>query len=84
MARSREAGSAGVFRAEVEGRRLRFRRKKDRFEDRETGTLWSIAGVAVAGPLAGVRLEPVEHGVYFAFAWLAFQPDTTIAGAPKP
>jgi hypothetical protein len=78
MSRSREAGSVGVFRTEVGDRSLSFRKEKEWIEDRETGSRWSLTGVAQEGELEGKRLEPVEHGVYFAFAWLAFQPDTHI------
>ena len=50
----------------------------NRIEDRATRSRWSVAGVAEEGELRGTRLRPVEHGVYFAFAWLAFEPDTRI------
>ena len=30
------------------------------------------------GPLAGTRLDPIEHGVFYAFAWLAFNPDARV------
>jgi len=33
---------------------------------------------AVAGPLKGRRLAAVDSGVHFAFAWLAFNPDSEI------
>jgi len=47
--------------------------------DRETGSIWSLDGRAVAGPLEGARLEPVgEAYVAFWFAWALFQPDTEI------
>lgn len=82
MSRSREVGSIGVFRAELDGQVLKFRRKNNSIEDRQTGSRWSLTGVAEEGALKGKRLEPVEHGVYFAFAWLAFQPDTVVVGAP--
>jgi hypothetical protein len=49
-----------------------------RFTDRETGSTWTITGEAVDGPLKGERLQPIEHGDYFSFAWFAFRPQTTI------
>lgn len=76
MAESRSAGSIGVFVADGVKGRMRFGRTKDRIEDRETKSTWSIAGVASGGQLQGTRLTPVAHGVYFAFAWMAFQPET--------
>ena len=50
----------------------------DEFTDAETGSTWNVLGRAVEGPLAGAQLKPVVHGDYFAFAWLAFRPDTLI------
>jgi hypothetical protein len=32
----------------------------------------------VDGPLAGTQLDRVQHGDYFAFAWLAFRPDAAL------
>jgi hypothetical protein len=37
----------------------------------------------VAGPLKGKRLLPVESGVHFAFAWLAFNPESEIVRADR-
>jgi hypothetical protein len=82
MADSRETGSVGVFSAEIDSQRVRFRRKKNEIVDRESGTVWDVSGTAVSGPLTGTRLTPVEHGVYFAFAWMAFRPGTLIVGGP--
>ena len=78
IADSRDVGSVGVFVPEIDGRRLTFRRKKGRIIDRETGSEWNVLGFAVNGPLEGERLEPVPHGVYFAFAWLIFNPETEL------
>lgn len=76
---SREAGTIGVFLTECDPRR-RFRRNKDQIEDRDTGSVWTITGASASGPQAGAQLDPVEHGVYFAFAWMAFGPDTLVVG----
>lgn len=82
MAQSRRVGSAGVFSALGPAGRIRFRLTKDRIEDRKTGSGWSVTGMAFDGALKGTVLKPVEHGLYFAFAWLAFQPDTLIVSSP--
>jgi hypothetical protein len=50
--------------------------------DVETGSTWSVTGIATAGLLAGTQLEPVPHGNHFWFAWVAFSPETTIWTAP--
>jgi hypothetical protein len=83
---SRDVGATGAFKATLDGQRLTFFRDggEDRpIRDRETGSTWSLAGIATAGKLAGSRLEPVVHGDHFWFAWAAFSPQTTIWSAPK-
>jgi hypothetical protein len=78
---SGDIGATGVFRPVVDGRRLTLERGDDEdgpIRDRETGSTWSVAGVAVDGELKDSRLEPVVHGDHFWFAWAAFSPDTTI------
>ena len=50
--------------------------------DRETGSRWNVLGRAVAGPLKGKQLEGVPHAQHFAFAWLAFRPQSLIWKAP--
>lgn len=77
----RDVGATGVFRPEVDGRRLTFARDGGEdapIRDRETGSTWSITGLATAGDLEGSRLEPVVHGDHFWFAWAAFAPETTV------
>ena len=78
IAEGRDAGATGVFMPQADGRRLTLSAAGDQFVDAETGSTWNVLGKAVAGPLAGAQLEPVVHGDYFAFAWLAFKPDTLI------
>jgi hypothetical protein len=80
IVQSKQVGSVGVFRPIVDGKRLRFREKKGHVEDKETQSKWNVLGVAVEGPLTGTRLKPVDHGVYFAFAWLVFRPETRVIG----
>ncbi len=47
--------------------------------DLETGSLWSIDGRAVSGPLEGSRLVPLERThVAFWGAWAAFYPQTVL------
>jgi len=78
---SRDIGSTGVFRRAVDGRQLTFARDGGEdapIRDSETGSTWSVAGVAIDGKLKGSRLEPVVHGDHFWFAWAAFSPQTTI------
>jgi hypothetical protein len=78
---SEDIGATGVFRPVVGGRHLTFSRdggEGSPIRDTETGSIWSVAGVAIDGELHGSRLDPVVHGDHFWFAWAAFSPETTI------
>jgi hypothetical protein len=47
--------------------------------DDETGSTWSVDGVAIDGPREGERLEPIDEAyVAFWFAWAEFQPETQL------
>jgi hypothetical protein len=73
----RDVGATGVYDPRVAGRSLTFRASgRTQFRDRETGSRWSLAGLAVDGPLKGTRLSALPHQDAFWFAWAAFQPDT--------
>jgi hypothetical protein len=75
----RDVGSASVYDPRVDGRSLTFRASgRTQFSDRETGSRWSLAGLAVEGPLKGTRLSALPHQDAFWFAWAAFQPDTAL------
>ncbi len=81
IASGRDVGSTGVFRTTVSGRALTFEpHGGNRFRDVETETVWTLAGDAIEGPLAGETLEPVPHGNHFWFAWVVFRPETEILG----
>ena len=83
IAESRTVPAANAFDRRVDGRALTFALDGDAILDEQTGSRWNVLGEAIAGPLEGRRLQPVEGGVHFAFAWLAFRPDTVIhRGAP--
>ena len=51
-------------------------------KDKATNSRWNELGIAVAGPLKGQRLRAVDSGIHFAFAWMAFNPDTIIYQQP--
>jgi len=71
-------GAGAVFDRRVGGRTLSFTAKQGMFVDRETGSLWNVFGIATSGPLKGKRLERIVSGDFFAFAWMAFRPQTRI------
>jgi hypothetical protein len=76
--RSKEVGSTGVFDPRVGDQTLHFRYKGETFIDSETGSQWNILGQAISGTLRGKSLRPINSGDYFAFAWIAFKPQTEI------
>jgi hypothetical protein len=82
VASGRDVGATGVFLPEAAGQQLHFERDGDHFVDQETGSTWDVFGTATDGPLAGERLEAVQHVDTFWFAWAAYQPDTRIEPAP--
>ena len=80
IADSRDIGAATVFEAVLNGKELFFKTEGDVFVDEQTGSHWNITGRAIKGPLTGKQLTPIIHGNHFAFAWLAFIPDSLIYG----
>jgi len=78
IAEAREVGSTGVFDPRLDGQHLTFSYVDGWFTDAETGSTWNVLGEATAGPLVGQHLTPLQFGDYFAFAWFAFQPETTL------
>lgn len=86
IALSKDVGSVGVFSPLLDDRRLEFVSDavstgdavSRTFRDLQTGSTWDHLGRAVAGPLMGRRLTPLEHLDTFWFAWAAFRPDTVI------
>lgn len=83
ISESRVVPAATAFRREVGGRALTFERHDDGIRDRESGTVWNLLGMAVRGVLRGQQLTPIQGGVHFAFAWLAFRPESEIYASPE-
>ncbi len=80
IAESRTIPSATAFKRNLDGRLLTFEKRGESFYDIETNSQWNIFGQAVAGELAGEQLPDLPNGIHFAFAWLAFHPDSQIYG----
>jgi len=74
----RSIAAATAFDRRLDGRVLEFAFRDGRWVDSVTGSEWNILGEAVAGPLKGRRLGAMVSGIHFAFAWLAFNPDSDI------
>lgn len=80
IAEGNDIGSTGVFDARVDGEVLSFISNQDgTFSDENTNSTWDIFGTAVAGPLEGTSLNPLNHHDTFWFAWAAFVPGETLS-----
>ncbi len=75
---SRLIPSAAVYSSVLDGKTLNFQIDDGIVTDTETGSVWNIFGIAEEGPLSGKNLQQLDHGVHFAFAWLAFDPEAQI------
>lgn len=73
VASGRDVGSANAFRRVLDGRTLEFAFRDGRITDTDTGSSWDVAGVAVQGPRAGSRLQPIVSIQHFYFSWAAFE-----------
>ena len=75
---SKNVGSVTVFNAIINKQCLTFNKKRDEFIDNETFSKWDITGYCYEGKLKGKQLQIKPHGNHFAFAWLAFHPESEI------
>ena len=74
----RAIAAATAFERRLDGKLLDFVFRDGKYLDSATGSEWNILGEAVAGALKGKRLPSLDSGVHFAFAWLAFNPESEI------
>jgi hypothetical protein len=74
--------SVRVFDRRVDGKAIelmtKFGSSPARFVDVESGSEWDISGTAVAGPMAGKRLERIPSTMEFWFDWQLRHPDTLV------
>jgi len=82
IADARDVGMAAAHGREVAGRLLTFEFAAGVFRDLETGSVWSLGGRALSGPLAGAQLPALVHACPFWFAWAAFHPQTRLVTSP--
>ena len=62
---------------------LWFRYRNKKITDLQTGSEWNLFGKAIQGPLKGKQLKSVPSGNHFAFAWLAFNPESEVYGVGR-
>lgn len=75
---SKDIGTIVVYNRIVNGQLLTFTKNTANFKDEQTGSTWDITGRCISGNLKGSQLEIEPHSNHFAFAWLAFYPDSEI------
>ena len=76
----RDVGNVGVFVPRAGDLDLTLTATGDGFVDEETGTTWTVAGVATEGDLAGTQLERIPHLDTFWFAWATYRPGSDLVG----
>ena len=81
----RSRGAASAYSRDIGDALLTFRGGTDDIFDVETGTRWTVDGLAIEGPLAGTRLARIGQ-TYAAYwgAWQAFFPLGRIWGQHAP
>jgi hypothetical protein len=73
-----------MYETGLDGRELRFHRDGSGFVDEQTGSRWTIEGLAVDGPLAGRRLTPFRWQCCEWHTWVSAHPDTEIRRSTAP
>lgn len=72
------------LRPSVNGKILEFyKRPEGDLVDSATGSVWSFAGRAISGPLAGQALEPVQNTKDYWFDWSRYHPGATLYRAGR-
>lgn len=82
IAESRAVPAAAAFSSTFDNKTLEFEIRDGNIVDTSTASVWNVFGVAVSGPLKARKLTQIDSGVHFAFAWLAFEPESTIYSSP--
>jgi len=75
---SKDIGTIAVYNRMMDGKLMTFKRTKGVFKDNKTNSSWDITGYCYDGKLKGKQLKIEPHSNHFAFAWLAFYPNTEI------
>ncbi len=78
IASSRKVPAAAAFSAQLNGETLQFELDNGKLIDKKSGSVWNVFGRAIEGAMKGQQLTQIDSGVHFAFAWLAFEPESSI------
>jgi len=78
ITQSKDLGTVTVFNSVTGGEKLVFRKEGDNFVDTNSNSVWDITGRCISGKLQNKQLLIEPNGIHFAFAWLAFHPESEI------
>lgn len=84
LAQGRRGWSGIVYKATLKGKPLSFEPTDRGFRETSTGSVFNLFGRAVAGPLEGAKLEPVDQITVFWFSWADSYPDTGVVHITRP
>lgn len=80
ISQSKNVGSVAIYKPYIGGKLLSFSKKGIYFVDDQSKSKWDITGRCLNGKMKGKQLIIEPHSNHFAFAWLAFYPDSIIYG----
>lgn len=80
ITQSKDVGSVTVFKPIVDEELLIFSKANGYFIDQLSNSKWDITGKCFEGKFKGKQMMIEPHSNHFAFAWLAFYPNTIIYG----
>ena len=85
ISKAKKVVEATVWQRQIDGREkpLSFKLQNGEIVDLQTGSTWNVLGKAIKGPLMDTQLGSLDSGVHFAFAWLAFNPQSDIYRSPN-
>ena len=75
---SKNVGTIVVYNRKLNDKILTFSKNGRSITDDQTGSVWDITGRCIHGELEGSQLKIEPHSNHFAFAWLAFYPNSQI------
>lgn len=78
ISESKDVGTVTVFNSKLDGIVYSFTGKDGYYVDDKTNSIWDVTGTCIKGRLQGKRLSIEPYGNHFAFAWLAFHPESII------
>ena len=80
ISESQDIGTVCMFSPMLNGKKLIFKKKGGKIIDTKTKSTWDLTGLCIDGKLKGKQLKIEPYSIHFAFAWLAFYPESVVYG----